>query len=235
MTWFERSIATVSPRWHLRRLRARMAAELTARHYEAASPGRRTQGWRRGIQDANTAAMSALEPLRAVARDLVRNNPYAEAALATIVDHTVGWGIKPSTEPETWRRWAESTACDADGRHDFYGLQKLVLRTVAESGECLVRGRLRRPEDNLPIPLQLQILEPDYLDTFKDVPQLPNGGRIVQGVEFDILGRRVAYWLFRDHPGSGALGSFSSQRVSAEFIQQVFVTNTCCMNSAETR
>jgi lambda family phage portal protein len=31
---------------------------------------------------------------------------------------------------------------------------------------------------------------------------LPNGGRIVQGVEFDALGRRVAYWLFPEHPGS---------------------------------
>jgi lambda family phage portal protein len=225
MNWIERSLAAVAPHWHLRRLRARMAADLTARHYEAAAAGRRTQGWNRSIADPNQASAGALGSLRAAARDLVRNNPYAEAAVSTIVDHTIGWGITSSEESDVWRRWAESTDCDADGRLDFAGLQKLVLRTVAESGECLVRGRVRRPEDNLPIPLQLQILEPDYLDSLKDVDRLPNGGRIIQGVEFDAIGRRVAFWLFREHPGSNStLGTLSSERVPAERIRQVFKT-----------
>jgi capsid protein len=63
----------------------------------------------------------------------------------------VGTGIiakpKPANVPALalWRSWAETTACDADGRHDFYGLQKLVMSTVVESGEVLVRRRIRRP------------------------------------------------------------------------------------------
>ncbi|NJL19359.1 MAG: phage portal protein, partial [Bdellovibrionaceae bacterium] len=56
---------------------------------------------------------------------------------------------------------------DADGQLDFAGIQALVARTVVESGECLVRFRLRRPGDGLAIPLQLQVLEPDFLDHTK--------------------------------------------------------------------
>jgi len=54
---------------------------------------------------------------------------------------------------------------------------------------------------------------------------LPNGGRIVRGVEFDPLGRRAAYWLYRDHPGSSissATRFARSVRVPASEILHVF-------------
>lgn len=221
-TWLDRAVGFVAPRWHLRRMRARMASELVLRHYEGASTGRRTQGWSRTSTDGNAATAPFVGRLRDVARDLVRNNPYAESALATIVDHTVGWGIVARPQLPWWKAWAESTACDADGRNDLAGLQKLVIRTVAEAGEVLVRRRLRRPEDGLPIPLQLQVLEPDHLDTSKHGYTLPNGGRIVYGVEFDPLGKRVAYWLYPEHPGNSAWPSVASQRIPADGVLHIF-------------
>lgn len=226
--WIDRVTAPIAPRWTLQRQRARLAAELVQRHYEAASAGRRTQTWKRSAGDANSAIGPGLSKLREVARDLVRNNPYAESALNTIVDHTVGWGIVARPSPRNdkvetlWKQWAESTDCDADERNDFAGLQKLVMRTVVESGEVLVRRRLRRPSDGLAIPIQIQVLEPDFLDTSKDVSQLPNGGRIIHGVEFDAIGTRVAFWLFRDHPGSSLPGSRTSTRVPAESVTHVY-------------
>jgi lambda family phage portal protein len=224
--FIDKAIGYLAPKWQLQRTRARMASNLMRRHYEGASVGRRTQGWRRTSTDAAQATGPFVGRLRDVTRDLVRNNPYAESAVSTIVDHTVGWGIlaKPlgnAKATELWKAWAETTACDADGRHDIYGLQKLVLRTIVTSGEVLVRRRLRFPDDDLPIPMQLQILEPDFLDTSKDVQSLPNGGRIIQGVEFDPIGTRVAYWLFKEHPGS-AYGTVESVRVPAENVRHVF-------------
>lgn len=207
LSWLDRTLAAIAPSWQLKRLQARLVLGVWQRHYEAATPGRRTQHWRRASTDANLANWTSLARLRDAARDLVRNNPFAESALATIADHVVGAGITAKPLPanpkvlDLWRRWAESVDCDADGRHDFYGVQKLVIRAVAESGEVLVRRRWRRIEDGYPIPLQLQVLESDFLDTARTMP-LPNGGAIIQGIEFDAIGTRVAYWLFSSHPGS---------------------------------
>lgn len=227
--WLDRFTAPVAPRWTLKRQRARMAADLLVRHYEAASVGRRTQGWRKSNGDANAVIGPALSVLRSAARDLVRNNPYAESALGTIADHTVGWGIsaKPvggdKRAQAAWDAWADSTDCDADGRHDIYGLQKLVMRSVAESGEILVRRRFRRPSDGFAVPLQLQVLDADFLDTAKDTLFAPVGiNKIVQGVEYDAIGRRVAYWLFPEHPGAVSGGMPTSQRVPASEILHVF-------------
>jgi lambda family phage portal protein len=226
-TWLDRAIGFLAPQVALRRLRAQTAHALLQRHYEASATGRRTQGWYRTTTDANAAIGPSLAKLRDAARDLVRNNPYAASALATIVDHAVGWGIVAATKHDAWLRWTESTAIDADGRHDLAGLEKLVLRTVVESGEVLVRRRVRRLEDGFPLPLQLQVLEPDFLDTNKEAASLPNGGRIVQGVEFDVLGKRAAYWLFRSHPGSACsivstIFSGASSRVPAEDVLHIF-------------
>lgn len=225
--WLDRATMSVAPKWTLSRMRARMVADVIARHYEAASTGRRTQGWRRASGDVNAVVGPALKALREQARDLVRNNPYASSAVGTIADHGVGWGIVPECDDAeamaVWSEWADSTACDADGRLDFAGLQKMVLRTVVEAGEGLVRGRIRRPNDPLPIPFQVQLLDPDHIDTLKDSQGQTGVPRIVQGVEYDAIGRRVAYWLFREHPGSVMGGFPSSERVPAEFVGHPFL------------
>lgn len=225
--WLDRAIGFLAPRAALRRVRARAAADVFLRHYEGAGSGRRTSGWHRPRTDANAAIVPAIANLRAAARDLVRNNGFAESALTTIVDHVVGWGIVAKPNPanaqaaELWKAWAETTACDADGRHDFYGLQKLVQRTVSESGEVLIRLRRRLPDDGFPLPIQLQVLDPDYLDTAR-TNLLGTTGRIVYGIEFDPIGRRRAYWLFTEHPGSEFAAGNASSAVPADSVLHVF-------------
>jgi lambda family phage portal protein len=227
----DRLIAWMAPQWGANRARARLAV----RHFEAASVGRRTDGWHRLGTDANAAAAGALGLLRAQARDLVRNNPWARKGLRRIVTGTVGWGIKPKATgrgaelvQQRWREWAETTQCDAAGRLTMYGLQALVMRAVARDGECLIRRRWRLPTDGLAVPLQLQVLEPDFLDAARDGMMGEAGGPIVQGVEFDAIGRRAAYWLFDRHPGStGAFGTGAknigfSRRIPAAEILHVF-------------
>lgn len=211
-----------------------------ARHYDAAAVGRRTSGWNRTASDANAAAQGAARGfLRAQARDLVRNNPWARKGIRRIVNNTVGWGIRPKATgggaeriSEVWKLWAETTQCDAAGRLNLYGLQRLAMRCIVESGEVIIRRRWRRPSDGLAVPMQLQILEPDFLDTLKDGMQGEEGGPIIQGVEFDALGNRVAYWLFDRHPGSAGIAVMSgsgggrfnllSRRIPAEGIVHVF-------------
>lgn len=229
ISWWDRFLIALAPDYGLRRVTARATAQLMARHFESASSGRRTDGWSRRNTDANAAASGqSLSLLRSQARDLVRNNPWARRGLRRVTTDTVGWGIRPKATgrgaarvAELWKRWAETTECDAAGRNTFYGLQKLVMRTVVESGECLIRRRRRLPTDGLAIPMQLQVLEPDHIDTGRDGIKGQEGGEIIQGIEFNGIGRRVAYWLFEQHPG-GRSASAVSKRVPADGVLHVF-------------
>ena len=93
---------------------------------------------------------------------------------------------------------------DADGVTDFYGLPALACRAMLEGGECFVRLRVRRPEDGLAVPLQIQLLEAEHVPlTFNTT--LPSGNLVRAGIEFDRLGRRIAYHLTRAHPGDPAM------------------------------
>lgn len=225
--WTDRAAAAFSPAWGLQRARARVALS-GLRNYESAATGRRTANWYRTNTDANAALGPALSYLRATARDLVRNNGYAESALSTIVDHMVGIGITAKLDTKTgpfadaYKRWSETTDCDADGRHDLAGLEALVARTVAESGECLVRRRWRQPSDGFALPMQVQVMEPDFLDTLKSQAESPTNRAIVQGVEFDGIGRRAAYWMFRAHPGSNHSVAGGSYAVPASEVRHIF-------------
>lgn len=238
MNWLDKFVSYVDPQAGALRARARLAErsmqDLLARRFDAASSGRRTDGWRTPSTSANSANAPALVTLRNRSRDLVRNNPYAAGAIDTIESNVIGTGIIPEPKGRSakstkdikalWEEWGESTDCDADGLLNFYGLQGLIMRTIAESGECLIR-RLHRPSGNkLPVPMQLQVLEPDFIDVTKNGEV--NGGYILQGVEFNSSGKRVGYWLFPQHPGdigySGRSINIVSTRVDAADILHLY-------------
>lgn len=196
--------------------------------YDGARHTRRTAGWHANSTGPNAEIIRDLPTLRNRHRDLARNNPWVRRAIQAIVTNTVGPGIRAQWEADErqnrWAAWWESTDCDADGRHNGYGLQALALRAIVESGAVLIRARPRRPGEGLAVPLQLQVLEPDYLDHAK-TETLPNGGYIHQGVEFNAIGRRVAYWLHQDHPGEALTrlrSAGTSKRYSAATIAHVF-------------
>jgi lambda family phage portal protein len=232
MNWLDRTIGYIAPAAALRRARQRAAIAVLARSYEGARVGRRTEGWVVTGTSANAEIGTALSRLRDRSRDLVRKNPYAAKAVSAVVSNPVGTGILPRARSgdaaineatdKLWARFAET--CDADGLTDFSGLQALIVRAMAESGECLVRIRERRIEDGLPVPLQLQVLEPDHLDAGK-TGDLAGGGFVVQGVEFDPLGRRRAYWMFPVHPGEVAMfrrAALTSQPAPASSVLHLF-------------
>lgn len=231
MSAFENLIAAVSPASALKREAARVRLE-ALRRYEGASRGRRTDGWRTSGASADAAAAPGLKILRDRSRDLVRNNPYAAKAVQVIVSNVIGTGIVAQARAQRsrrrsqqftdlWSNWAlDPRQCDYDGRLDFHGLQALAMRCIVESGEVLIR---RRTASGQRVPLQLQIMEPDFIDTTKDVA-LPDGGLIKQGIEYDSSGKRVGYWLYEQHPGEQHLRvtGFLSSRVPAEEIIHVY-------------
>jgi lambda family phage portal protein len=98
---------------------------------------------------------------------------------------------------------------------------------MLEGGEALIRLRYRRVEDGLPVALQIQVLEAEHLPTTMN-RDLAGGNVIRAGIEFDRLGRRVAYHLYRSHPNDGLLAPMSSQggmdtvRVDASEVIHLF-------------
>ncbi|HRY90693.1 MAG TPA: phage portal protein, partial [Rubrivivax sp.] len=203
--------------------------------YDGIGGGRRALAWQVGNPGAVAALAYTQNELRAKSRDLVRRNAWAAAGIEAFVSNAIGTGIKPQSmltdQPSResihslWRDWCEEA--DAAGLTDFYGLQALACRAMLEGGECLVRLRFRRPEDGLPVGLQLQLLEPEHLPATLNT-ELASGNVIRAGIEFDKLGRRVAYHLYRSHPGDGSLapmsgtGGLDTVRVLASEIIHLF-------------
>lgn len=201
--------------------------------YDAGSAsGSRSVNWLPSNAGPN-AAGGALPLIRRRSRDAIRNDPWAKAAIARLVSNTIGTGIQPfplhpdkavcKQLKELWSDWVADA--DADGRLDVYGIQAIAARAMFADGEALARLRPRRLEDGLAVPLQIQTLEADHLPVEK-TGALPSGNEIIQGVEFDKVGRRAAYHLWRRHPGdflgSGGGPPQTIVRVPAQQILHVY-------------
>jgi lambda family phage portal protein len=190
--------------------------------YESAGYGRRLQRWTTSAGSMNAVLLNDLETLQNRSRDAVRNNPYAANILDVIVANTIGTGIKPQSLAADkaaidalWLDWTDYA--DADGMQDFYGLQGLILRCVVESGECFVRFKMNRGQA---VPLQLQILESEFLENTTTL--LPNGNRLVGGIELNPQGRRVAYHLHKNYPGDHAFEGDEVVRIPAKEILHIY-------------
>jgi lambda family phage portal protein len=222
----DKVVAFFDPAAGIRRSRAREALAVRAA-YDGAKTGRRTAGWSSNGASANTETASGLPKLRERSREMIRNNSLAGNGQGKWTDAVVGCGIicqwADQNVQKKWDQWTKLAS--ADGLPGFEALQAQVCDSEYESGEVLVRARQRRRGDGVWPPFQLQMLESDYLDSTRTMTV--DGGYIIQGVEFNRVGKRVAYWLFEQHPGdnsvAGMLGSVGTQskRVPASEIAHV--------------
>lgn len=216
--------------------RKRIARGGPRAEYDGATLGRRAAGWRRTRLDANAELSPAVQAaLRGIARDLVRNNPWAARGKATIAHNMVGTGVTfqvyrngkvDDRLNKLARKHLDSTGCDPGGQRDLYGMQLQAAGCIVESGAALMRRRWRRGSDGLALPFQLQVLEPDYLDASKNglLSTAPGvqGGYLLHGIQFSPIGRREGYWLYGGHPGTSLPHSLSSTFVDAADIAHVF-------------
>ncbi|WP_425106505.1 phage portal protein [Ancylobacter sp.] len=194
---------------------SRLMNRLRSRSYEGAATGRRATGWGK-TANQHGAAQKARAPLSYRARYLVANNPHAAAGKAAHVSSLVGTGIVPAVTGTLARRWTDWTdEADADGLMDFYGLTALMVGGMVVDGEALALLIAT------PAGLRIRVLDPDQLDASLTRP-LPQGGRIVNGVEFDMFGSRVAYWIVKERPEIGLGLNLQPVRVPAEDVVHLF-------------
>jgi len=210
------------------------------RSYLAAQTKGPNQLWRPKNKSADAHLLKDNKLILARSRDLVRNSTHVGGALRKIVNNVVFTGIKPQAQLKTkegklkkkqnklveehWKMWAESKEIQ------FYDLQELALRHLWQDGEFLLHYFFDKTLlDKGIVPLGVEFLECDHLDESIH-GELANGNIAKRGIEFDRLGRPVAYWLFETHPGddfgwknSKMLAWQRSKRIPAEEIEHVFV------------
>jgi len=173
---------------------------MQTRRFDAAAGGRRWQGTPT-FGPINAEVGAAAGPVRRRATYFARNNPWIANGVSALVANIVGPGIQPiSKHPdpavrkalhEAWARWVSSA--DADGVTDGYGLQALALRTCIEQGECFAQIVATSGGP------RVRLLDPEMVP-IEETRELGDGRRIVQGIELDAAGQRVAYHVHRARP-----------------------------------
>lgn len=144
--------------------------------------------------------------------------------LDILVGHMIGTGLQPV--PTTgadkldqriqrlWDEWRE--VADVEGRLNFNAMQALAVRGMIESGEVVVRFIDRKIDDpalnGCEIPLQLQLLESDFIDHAMDgfyggIGEGMSAGtqRVRLGVGLGEYDRWTGLWLWPYHPGDNFL------------------------------
>lgn len=231
----ENAISAISPQRALRRAVARYKTgliedALQRRGYDGARAGARWGGWIGSGSSANAEIGQFAARLRDRGRDLVRNDPHARRALKIIVSQVVGAGFvghcatgDEKLDDRVDTLFAEWCAhADAEGCTNLDGLVALAFSAMVEGGDAFMRRRFRRRSDGLRIPMQVQVLEGDYLDTSRS-GEGDDGLRYRDGIGFDGIDRRRAYLLHRSHPGDPfAANRYGTHKVDAGELIHVF-------------
>jgi lambda family phage portal protein len=228
-----RLIVHVAPGWAMRRAIARERYDmiLEKRTYDAARHSRATSGWRRPSTSANAEIYGGLIALRNGSREMVRNNPLAGRALRVVASNTVstGFEIEPRTKDkatnvELRKLYADHcAACDYAGQLNKAGLEYLAVCSMLEGGETIIRKQIVK-DRRLPVPLQYQLLEGDYLSHY--VNGVIDGVKTFQGIAVGDDGKRAGYWLFAEHPGEQIIlkgsADFAATLVDADLIYHFY-------------
>ena len=166
-----------------------------------------------GDTSQNNEIRNALTTLRSFSRQAVRNDPHVAGYLNQLESQVIGEkGItmqvqlqskgrgatdramkNKSEEIETlWKQWSRQKV-DTSGTFTWPKLQRMVIRSIAESGEIILR------KVNLDNELRLEMIEPDQLDERYDGKREEIVYRM--GVGIDKWRRRKSYALLNYHPG----------------------------------
>lgn len=201
-------------------------------NYVAGSRRGADAAWRPSNQSADALIEMDADTVRARARYLVRNSPNVHGALERIVNNVVHTGIRPQAkavkgngDPDTtrnqraeadWSAWASAV--------NWVTAQQLTTRHWWQDGGLFVVWWI---DDALRqrglVPLNYTLYEYDHLNTSVDGEQ-PGGTWARRGIEYDIVGRPVAYHLFREHPNDSRLFRFygESERIPADRVDHIF-------------
>lgn len=179
--------------------------------------------WRPPLMSADAAILRDGKTIRARARDLVRNNAYAKNAARMNRDAVSGSGLKLSLKIDwrtiglenieaanewqdhvvrEWEAYAESVEFQADARRQQTFSQMFQLADQADyvDGECLAVLEMK-PGIGI-YQTCLNIIDIDRLD---NPPGMIASDRVRGGIERDIYGEPISYYIRDRHPSDVSL------------------------------
>lgn len=141
-------------------------------------------------------------------RALERDESIASGILRDFRRGVIGTGLRPQARTKGANSTQKNEAIEAvlvellERSAAQHGLtdgaqQALEYEATLEAGDILLCPAATSPNE----PIWIEAVESDRIATPIDAMPHDQGGRIVNGVEKDSLGRPVAYWVARVHPG----------------------------------
>lgn len=178
--------------------------------WDAAGSGNRLANWQAQPTAVNAWVDNPIM-VRARSEGEYRNNAWARKIVDGTLAAVIGASglipqFKDKALSDAWGAWADS--CDAAGRLDWVQFLRLALQTVIVSGECFVRFGVN---PDATVPLTLQVLGPEFLDTSRV------DNNTMAGIRYNGV-RREGYWLYERHP------------TLAPAIRSVFVPSGECLH-----
>ena len=208
--------------------------------YAASSRTGPNKAWLPTNKSADQIIKTEQPLLRARARSLVRDSSQVAGALKKITNNAVFKGIRPqakikngdelndelnNTVEAAFTAWADAV--------NFHEVENLILRHWWSDGELFVHYYLDQElKDAGIIPLGIELLECDHLDTTMDMgvdeTTVPGKkGVWKQGILYSAYKRPLGYQLFLEHPGSSTWWStaFARNRPNSQPAQNTSATS----------
>lgn len=193
--------------------------------YAGANVSRLTADWVAAPLSADAAIRGDLRLTRDRARQLVRDNAYAQRYVTAAADNIIGAdGVRLQCLNRTsagaldddvndaietaWEDWCLPEHATVDGLLSMTDVACLAVEMWKQDGEALIR--LWDGFDN-PHGFAVQPLDADMLDHMY-TGIAPSGNEVRMGVERNRWGRPVAYWLWKVHPNDTGLFAAAEQR-----------------------
>lgn len=173
-------------------------------------------------EDLNVYERSIIIPR---CRDMYNNDLLGRGAVNRIIEGSVGHGLTAKSKIDRevtglnqeqaeklqrffnrrWKRWCKAENCDISQQKRFTEILKTVQLSKLCDGDLLVNTVSYKHTPNDEFYLKLQLIEGERVSNegeAPDTPVLENQNGITQGIEHDVVGRHIAYFVRDVHPGT---------------------------------
>ncbi len=215
------------------------------RSYEGGRVSRYNSRWMASANSADSELLGDMVRLTARARQLCRDNPYCRQGQRSFALNVVGQGTRMQAQTRMkrgnkldkklndvieleWKKWGRYDSASANGRDCFADIELIIAKQLFEAGEIFVR-LIKKPFGRSSIPLSIELLEPEQLDSDWKGPTKNKTNTWRLGIERDSFNRAVRYAFFKQHPGDTPfpvpVGEKRHMFIPADEIIHLFVSD----------